>query len=94
MNYPSDARKDRFEHDPEACYDCSRPFDECICELQTHDDQVVQALHSKGLPVNRQNYLKEAGFQNPPYGEEESLLPQELQLNPDPLADEEEALQG
>lgn len=32
MNYPQDAIKDRFEHDPEFCYDCCAPLDECVCE--------------------------------------------------------------
>ena len=47
------------------------------------DDSVVKTLRLKGLPVNRQNYLREAGFQDPPYGEEESLMPPELQ-SPEP----------
>src|SRR6266496_3194447 len=32
MNYPQDARKDRFEFDPDFCYDCCAPKDECVCD--------------------------------------------------------------
>jgi hypothetical protein len=49
---PSDARKDRFEHDPETCYDCCSPLDECICEAEavesnTNKGQVSHALQTK-----------------------------------------------
>ena len=32
MNYPQDAIKDAFEHNPDFCYDCCAPLDECVCE--------------------------------------------------------------
>jgi hypothetical protein len=49
------------------------------------EDSVVKALRQVGLPVNRQNYLRAAGYADDPDPESEAMLPREFQKDPEPL---------